>query len=99
MISPVLVELKDHTGRVIERKSAYTRQQTKSESNECPSYMNQGAPLAGRAQPQPGYQLGEQYDRLAPGKYWITITYCVTGLRGKLVSNTISLEVEGPENR
>jgi hypothetical protein len=99
MISPVLVELKDVTGRVIERKSAYTRQQTKIESDECPTYMNQGAPLAGRAQPQPGYELGEQYNRLAPGKYSITITYCVTGLREKLVSNSIPIEVEGPENR
>lgn len=99
MISPVLVELKDVTGRVIERKAAYTRQQTENESNGCPTYMGQGAPLAGRAQPQPGYELGEQYNRLAPGRYSITITYCVSGLREKLVSNTIPLEVEGPENR
>ncbi len=99
MISPILVELKDHAGRVIQRKAAYTRQQTKIESGECPTYLGQGAPLAGRAQPQTGYELGEQYDRLAPGRYSITITYCVSGQREKLVSNTIPLDVEGPENR
>jgi hypothetical protein len=99
MISPVLVELKDLTGRVIERKPAYIGPQTKIESDGCPTYMSQGAPLAGRAQPQPGYELGEQYNRLAPGRYSITITYCVSGVPEKLVSNTITLEVEGPENR
>jgi len=96
MISPILVELKDHTGRVIERKAAYTREQTRIESAECPTYLGQGAPLAGRAQPQTGYELGEQYDRLTPGRYSISITYCVSGQREKLVSNTIPIEVEGP---
>src|SRR5262245_39129790 len=98
MISPILVELKDHTGRVIERKAPFARQQAKIESGECPTYMGQGAPSAGRAQPQTGYELGEQYDWLAPGRYSITITYCVSGQREKLVSNTIPLEVDGPEN-
>jgi hypothetical protein len=99
MISPVLVELKDITGRVVERKSAYRKDENKTQSEGCPTYMNQGAPFAGRSQPQTGYGLGEQYDRLAPGTYSITIAYCVSGERGLLVSNTILLEVEGHENR
>jgi hypothetical protein len=99
MISPVLVELKDLTGRVIEPKAAYTRHKDKTESDGCPTYMSQGAPFAGRSQPQTGYELGEQYNRLAPGKYSITITYCVSGVKGRLVSNTIPIEVEGRENR
>src|SRR6266481_4088189 len=93
-ISPVLVELKDITGRVVERKAAYRRAENKTQSEGCPTYMNQGAPSAGRSQSQPGYGLGEQYDRLAPGSYSITISYCVPAERGLLVSNTILLEVE-----
>src|SRR6266436_5283840 len=98
-ISPVLVELKDITGRVVERKAAYRRAENKTQSEGCPTYMNQGAPSAGRSQSQPGYGLGEQYDRLAPGSYSITISYCVPAERGLLVSNTILLEVEAHENR
>lgn len=99
MISPVLVELKDLSGRVIERKATRTSQENKTESEGCPTFMSQGAPFAGRAQPQIGYELGEEYDRLAPGKYSITITYCVAGMAGRLVSNTIPLEVERHEKR
>jgi hypothetical protein len=98
IVSPVLVELKDITGRVVERKAAYRKPENEGQSEGCPSYMNQGAPLAGRSQPQSGYGLGEQYDRLAPGKYSLTVTYCVWGVAGRLVSNTIPLEVEGREN-
>lgn len=95
MISPVLVELKDSSGRVIERKTAYRKDESKTQFEECPTYMNQGAPYVGRSQPQPGYGLGEQYDPMAPGKYTFTITYCVSGFPGRLVSNTIFLEVDG----
>jgi hypothetical protein len=99
MISPVLVELKDITGRVVERKAAYRRDENKTQSAGCPTYMSQGAPSAGRSQPQTSYGLGEQYDRLAPGTYSITIAYCVSAERGLLLSNTILVEVEGHENR
>ena len=95
MISPVLVELKNSSGRVIERKEAYRKDESKTQFDGCPTYMSQGAPFAGRSQLQPGYGLGEQYDRLVPGKYTLTITYCVSGVPGRLVSNTILLEVEG----
>lgn len=99
MISPVLVELKDNTGRVIERKPAYGIPKDDARSEGCPTYLSQGAPSAGRSQLQPGFTLGEQYDRLAPGKYSLTITYCVSAVSGLLVSNTILLEVEGRETR
>ena len=99
MISPVLVELKDITGRVVERKAPYRKQENETQSEGCPTYLAQGAPFAGRSQLQPGFALGEQYDRLAPGKYSITVTYCVSAVPGPLVSNTILLEVEGRENR
>ena len=95
MISPVLVELKDITGRVVERKAAYRKHENGVQSEGCPTYLAQGAPFAGRSQEQPGYALGEQYDPLAPGTYSITITYCVSAVRGLLVSNTILLEVGG----
>jgi hypothetical protein len=99
MISPVLVELKDSSGRVIERKAAYRTSESNTQFDACPTYMNQAAPYVGRSQERPGYGLGEQYDRLAPGKYTLTITHCVSGVPGRLVSNTIPLEVEGRENR
>ena len=98
MMSPVLLELKDSTGRVIERKAAYRNDESKTQFEVCPTYMSQGTPQFGRSQPQPGYRLGEQYDRLAPGKYSLAISYCVAGVPGRLVSNTILLEVEGREN-
>jgi hypothetical protein len=93
MIAPVLVELKDSSGRVIERNAAYRQGDSNKQFDACPTYMNQNAPSVGRSQQRPGYALGEHYDPLAPGKYTLTINYCVSGVPGRLVSNTIPLEV------
>lgn len=95
MISPVLVELKDIAGRVIERKTAKRTDENELRSGGCPSYVGQSATGAGRSQPQPAYSLGDQYDPLAPGKYSFTATYCVSGVSGRLVSNTILFEIGG----
>lgn len=99
MMAPVLMELKDSAGQVIQRKTRYAEPANEGQANGCPTCMNQGAPFAGRAQPQIGFALGEEYDPLAPGRYSMTVTYCVSGVPGRLTSNTILLEVEGRENR
>ena len=98
MISPVRVELKDSSGRGIERKPVYRNDESTTQVEGCSTYLGQGAPSVGRSQPQPGYSLGEQYDRLAPGKYTVTITYCVPGVPGRLVSNAIVVEVDSGKN-
>ncbi len=98
MISLVKVELKDSSGRVVKRKAAYRDDESKTQIDGCPTEMGQGAPSVGRSQPQPGYNLGEQYDRLTPGIYTLTIMYCVSGVPGRLVSNAIYFEIEGGKN-
>jgi hypothetical protein len=94
MASPLLVELKDSNGKVVEQKAAYRTNPNQLQFNECPSYLMMGAPFRGRAQAQYSYSLGEQYERLSPGKYSMTITYCLAGMSERLVSNTIAIEVE-----
>lgn len=94
MVSPVLVELKNSNGQAIELKPPYRINPYQTQFNHCPSYMQMGAPRLGWAQPQYNYNLGEQYERLSPGKYSITVTYCVQGQSERLVSNTIEIEVE-----
>jgi len=95
MISPIQIELKDASGRLVEPKTAYRPNLAQIQSDECPSYMKEGAPGTGRSQFKASYALGEQFNRLAPGNYSITVAYCVSGVSGRLVSNTIVLEVEG----
>lgn len=94
MVSPVLVELKDSNGQVVEQKAAYRTNPSQIQSNDCPSYMKVGAPGRGRAQSHYGYGLRDHYERLSPGKYSMTVTYCVSGMSERLVSNTIEIEVE-----
>lgn len=94
MVSPILVELKNSNGQVVEQKAAHRLNPYQTQFNHCPSYLQMGAPQKGRAQPQYSYSLGEQYERLPPGKYSITVTYCVSGVSERLVSNTIEIEVE-----
>ena len=94
MVSPILVELKNSNGQVVEQKAAHRLNPYQTQFNHCPSYLQMGAPQKGRAQPQYNYSLGEQYERLPPGKYSITVTYCVSGVSERLVSNTIEIEVE-----
>ena len=94
MVSPVLVELKNSNGKVVELKPAHRIDPNQILLNKCPSYLQMGAPGRGRAQLQYGYNFGEHYERLSPGKYSMTVTYCVWGTSERLVSNTIEIEVE-----
>ncbi|HEX7334267.1 MAG TPA: hypothetical protein VF290_22365 [Pyrinomonadaceae bacterium] len=94
MVSPVLVELKNSNGQVIEPKPQYRINSNQTGFNHCPSYLQMAGPARGRAQSQYGYGLGEQYERLSPGKYSITVSYCVQGQSERLVSNTIEIEIE-----
>lgn len=93
MVSAVRVELKDSAGRLIEPKPAYKNRRDETGSEECSGGW--GVPFAGRSQWLPSYDLGEQYDPLSPGKYSFTVTHCLSGNSGLLISNTIYLEVEG----
>ena len=93
MISPLLVELKDANGRVAEWKSAYRTYVGSDQPDHCPGYMKLGAPLLGRSQQHSDYSLGEEYKQLAPGKYSMTVSFCMSGQQQRLVSNTIFLEV------
>ena len=94
MIAPVRVELRDRNGRVIERKAAYREDESKAQAGECPTHLSHNAPSVGRSQVRAGFRLQEQFDRLNPGNYTVTITCCVSGVPGRIVSNTILLEVE-----
>jgi hypothetical protein len=96
MVSHVKVELKDSAGRLVEPKATYKNQGNETTSEECGGGF--GVPFVGRSQWLPGYALGEQYDRLAPGRYSITVTHCLSARRRLLISNTIYLEVEGKKN-
>jgi hypothetical protein len=93
MVSLVRVELKDSAGRLIEPKAAYKNRGEVTNSEECSGGW--GVPFPGRSQWLPSYDLGEQYEPLSPGKYSFTVTHCLSGNRGLLISNTIYLEVEG----
>jgi hypothetical protein len=95
MVSPVLVELKDSAGRVIEPKAEYEEDGNKLQPGACPTYMSQGAPFIGQSDLLRSYALGERYDRLSPGTYSMTVKHCLSATRGLLVSNTILLEIEG----
>ncbi len=95
MVSPVLVELKDSAGRLIEPKAEYEGDGNKIQSGACPTYMSQGAPRAGESDLLRSYALGERYHRLTPGTYSMTVKHCLPTMRGLLVSNTILFEVEG----
>ena len=92
--SPVLIELRNSNGQVVEQKAAYKLNPHQTQFNHCPSYMQIGAPGRGKAQPHYTFSLGREFERLPPGKYSITVTYCVTGVPERLVSNTIEIEVE-----
>lgn len=96
MVSPVKLELLDSAGRLVEPKAEYKNHQNEARSEKC--HGGWGVPFAGKSQWLPGYALGEQYDQLAPGKYSVTVTQCLSAKRGLLISNTIHLEVEGATN-
>lgn len=91
MVSPVLIELKHSNGQAVQQRASYTGKP--DESGACPTYMQIGAPRAGRALIHYSLNLGERYDPLPPGKYSMTITYCVSEGSERLVSNTIQIEV------
>ena len=63
------------------------------QADHCPAFMKEGAPLLGRSQQRAGYGLNEQFGRLAPGRYSMTVSFCVSGQQERLVSNTILLDV------
>jgi len=91
MVSPVLVELKQSNGQVIQEKATYTS--NPNEAGACPTFLKTGAPRAGRAIIQYGFNLDERFDPLPPDKYSMTITYCMSERSERLVSNTIQIEV------
>ena len=95
MIAPIKIELKDMSGRVFEQKANPNKSVEKQiQSGECQSYLQQGAPGPGMSQTPFSYDLGAQFEPLAPGRYSISVMYCVSGVAGKMVSNTIVVEVE-----
>ncbi|HSE24853.1 MAG TPA: hypothetical protein VLB68_24540 [Pyrinomonadaceae bacterium] len=93
-MSPVLVELKDANGRIVGWKFASEAFVGNDQADHCPAFMKEGAPLLGRSQQRAEYGLNEQFGRLAPGRYSMTVSFCVSGQQERLVSNTIFLEVE-----
>jgi len=93
MVSLVKVELKDSAARLFEPKP---NQNVGVRTEECVGGF--GVPAIGISQWLPGFDLGEQYDPLAPGRYSLTVTHCLSANRGLLISNTIFLEVEGKAN-
>ncbi len=91
--APILLDLKDANGLVIQENSINRITNAATQSNECPEKQKIGTPGTGRALIQFSIGLGERYSALPPGRYSLTITFCITDVPEKLVSNTIQLEV------
>jgi len=91
--APVLLELKDANGQVIPENAFNRITNSATQPNECPEKQKIGTPGIGRALIQFSIGLGESYTALPPGKYSLTVTFCITGVPERLVSNTIQLEV------
>jgi hypothetical protein len=92
MVSPILMELKDADGQVIQENPVRANQS--QSSGECPTYLQLQAPGEGRVLIQYSFSLGERYNPLPPGKYSLTLTYCMSDVPQRLVSNTIQLEMK-----
>lgn len=91
-ISPFAVELKDSAGRLIEPKAEFAAEEAKIAPNTCPP--SGGGSYVGQSDPLTSYRLGERYDRLAQGKYEMTVKLCSPVISGLLVSNSVLLEIE-----
>jgi hypothetical protein len=96
MVTPFLIELKDSKGNLVDPVAAYADDRNRLQSEECPRDKGVGAPFAGSAQLQSGFSFRERYRQLTPGRYSITIKYCLGDTGGLLISNTIDVEIEGP---
>jgi hypothetical protein len=88
MVAPVLLELRDANGQVIQENAVNA-----TLSNECPDKLKISTPYTGVVLIQFSFGLGERYSALPPGKYSLTVTYCVSDVPDRLVSNTIQLQV------
>jgi hypothetical protein len=91
-ISPLAVELKDSTGQLIAPKAQLAAREAKITPTACPPFSE--VPVIGESQLLISYRLGERYDRLAPGKYEMTVRLCSPVISGLLISNTLPLEIE-----
>ena len=91
MISPIEIELKDAGGQVIQESSPQFNQP--QQSGECPTYLKMGVPRQGLGLILYSLNLRERFNPLPPGKYSLTLTYCVSEKPERLVSNTIQIEV------
>jgi len=92
MVSPILIELKDADGQVIYENPVYRPNQIEG-SNDCPTFLQLQAPGPGRVLIQHSFSLSERYNPLPPGKYSLTIAYCMSDVPERLGSNTIQIEV------
>jgi hypothetical protein len=95
-IWPLLIELKDSNGRFIEPTAQYADDMNQFQSEECPRDKDWGAPFAGSSQLQRGFSFRDRYGQPAPGRYSITIKYCLGDTGKLLLSNTIDVEIEAP---
>ena len=93
MAAPIVLELKDANGQVIQENAINRITKSSTQSHECPDNLKIGTPDVGRVLIQFSFGLGERYSALPPGKYFLTVTYCVSEVPERLVSNTIQLEV------
>jgi hypothetical protein len=92
MVSPLVAELKDSAGRVVGPKAELAAKEAKISPNTCPPFSE--LPLVGESLLLTSSRLSERYDRLAPGKYEMTVRLCSPVISGLLISNTLLLEIE-----
>ena len=91
--APILLELKDANGQVIQENALNRLTKSSMQSNECPDNLKIGTPDTGRVRIQLSLNLGERYSALPPGKYSLTVTFCIKDVPERLVSNTIQIQV------
>jgi hypothetical protein len=94
-VQPWLVELTDSNGRFIEPLKAHAGDVNKP-SEECTRTDDWGGPDAGTSALQRGFWFRERYAVLAPGRYSVTIKYCMRDVGKLLASNQIDVEIEAP---
>ena len=94
MVAVLSLELKNAGGALIPLKSEWAYGQTDSTPGECRGNTAQGAPGVGESDLLRSYNLGEYFDRLAPGRYSLTVTHCLSKTKEQIVSNTIHVEIE-----
>jgi hypothetical protein len=90
--SDAKIEIRDSSGRLIKERAEYRK------NNYDPKqiYRNYGVVVfpGGAESIYPGYELNTRYANLPPGHYSICLKQAIKKRKGRLVSNSVSLEIK-----